>query len=509
MNLAHHLARAAATRPDAPALAHGRQIVATYASMGLRVARLAAGLRAMPGLAPGARVAIVMANAPAYAELFYACWWAGLAAVPVNSKLHAREIAFILDHCEAGAVFVSGESAESVAAAIREAQCAAPIIDVGSPDFARLYQADAMTMWQTEPDDLAWLFYTSGTTGRPKGAMLTHRNLLAMTTSYFLDIDPPQPGGTQVHAAPLSHGTGLYMLPSLAQGNCQLVPESGHFDPAELLDLFAAWPHVSMFAAPTMVKRLVDHPGAGRTSLDKLRVIVWGGAPMYVVDIKAAIARFGYRFAQLYGQGESPMTITGMTRAMLEGFARAGDEAALASAGCAQSVVQLRIAAADDTSLPVDATGEILARGDSVMKGYWRNPEATARALAGGWLHTGDVGSVDARGLLTLRDRSKDLIISGGSNVYPREVDEVLLRHPAVAECAVIGVPDAQWGEAVLAFVVARDRAGVDAQALDRLCLENIARFKRPKAYRFIDALPKNNYGKVLKTELRALAAKP
>ncbi len=506
MNLAHHLARAAATRPDAPALARGDRVVASYAAMGLRVARLAAGLRAVPGLTPGARVAIVMTNAPIYAELFYACWWAGLAVVPVNAKLHAREVAFILDHAQAGAAFVCADSADLAARAAREAHSAIAVIDVGSPEFARLCQADAMAMWQTEPDDLAWLFYTSGTTGRPKGAMLTHRNLLAMTTSYFLDIDPPQPGGTQIHAAPLSHGSGLYMLPSVAQGNCQLVPESGHFDPAELFDLFAHWPHVSMFAAPTMVKRLVDHPDAARASVDKLRVIVWGGAPMYVADIKAAIARFGYRFAQLYGQGESPMTITGMTRATLEGFARAGDEPAMASAGCAQSVVQLRIADAEGASVPVGATGEILVRGESVMKGYWRNPEATASALAGGWLHTGDVGSLDERGLLTLRDRSKDLIISGGSNIYPREVEEVLLRHPAVAECSVIGIPDAEWGEAVLAFVVARDRGGVDPAALDRLCLENIARFKRPKAYRFVDSLPKNNYGKILKTELRILA---
>jgi len=467
---------------------------------------VAAGLRALPGIAPGARVAIVMANAPVYAELFYACWWAGLAAVPVNAKLHAREIAFILDHSQADVVFVSAESAELVANAAREMDRAVPVIDVGSADFAALGRADAMAMWQTEADDLAWLFYTSGTTGRPKGAMLTHRNLLAMTTSYFLDIDPPQPGGTQIHAAPLSHGSGLYMLPSVAQGNCQLVPESGHFDPAELFDLFAIWPQVSMFAAPTMVKRLVDHPDAARASIDSLRVIVWGGAPMYVADIKAAIARFGYRFAQLYGQGESPMTITGMTRATLEAFARAGDDAALASAGSAQSVVQLRIADASDASLPVDTIGEILVRGDSVMKGYWRNPGATASALAGGWLHTGDVGSLDARALLTLRDRSKDLIISGGSNVYPREVEEVLLRHPAVAECSVIGIPDADWGESVLAFVVAREHGVVDAAALDRLCLENIARFKRPKTYRFLDALPKNNYGKVLKTELRVLA---
>jgi long-chain acyl-CoA synthetase len=328
-----------------------------------------------------------------------------------------------------------------------------------------------------------------------------------MTTSYFIDIDPLQFGGTQIHAAPLSHGSGLYMLPSVAQGNCQVIPASGQFDAAELLDLFGRWPHVSMFAAPTMIKRLVDHPAAATAAVDGLRVIVWGGAPMYVADIEAAITRFGYRFAQLYGQGETPMTITGMSRAMLERFHRAGDSAGLASAGCAQSVVRVRIADADDRDVPAGTAGEILVRGDSVMSGYWRNPEASADALRGGWLHTGDVGELDSRGLLTLRDRSKDLIISGGSNIYPREVEEVLLRHPGVAECAVIGVPDPEWGESVLAFVVARVPGAVDATALDALCLAHIARFKRPKAYRFVETLPKSNYGKILKTELRALAA--
>jgi long-chain acyl-CoA synthetase len=296
------------------------------------------------------------------------------------------------------------------------------------------------------------------------------------------------------------------MLPSIAQGNCQVVPASGHFDPGELFDLFRRWPHVSMFAAPTMIKRLVDHPGSASASLDNLRVVVWGGAPMYVADIEAALGRFGYRFAQLYGQGESPMTITGMSRAMLERFHRAGDRAGLASAGWAQSVVRVRVADAEDRPLAAGEPGEILARGDSVMAGYWRNPEATAATLRGGWLHTGDVGELDARGLLTLRDRSKDLIISGGSNIYPREVEEVLLLHPGVAECAVIGLADPDWGETVLAFVVARAPGAVDAAALDRLCLDNIARFKRPKAYRFVAALPKSNYGKILKTELRAWA---
>ena len=508
MNIAHHLDRMAALRPQAPALALGDEVVADFAGLRGRVARIAGALLGRLALRPGDRVVLLMSNTPAYVEILFACWWAGLAAVPVNAKLHAREVAYVLDHSGAKVAFVSADTMALLGDAMRLAEGPAPVaIACGSADHAALAGGEPAALADVDAHSLAWLFYTSGTTGRPKGAMLSHRNLLAMTMSYFLDIDPPQSGGSQIHAAPLSHGSGLYMLPSIAQGNCQVVPASGHFDAAELFALFRRWPHVSMFAAPTMVKRLVDHPAGATASLDNLRVVVWGGAPMYVADIEAALGRFGYRFAQLYGQGESPMTITGMSRAMLERFHRDADMAGLASAGWAQSVVQVRIADAEDRPLPAGATGEILVRGDSVMSGDWRNPEASAAALRGGWLHTGDVGEIDARGLLTLRDRSKDLIISGGSNIYPREVEEILLRHPGVAECAVIGVPDAEWGESVLAFVVARPGDAVDPGALDRLCLDNIARFKRPKSYRFIAALPKNNYGKILKTELRRIAA--
>jgi long-chain acyl-CoA synthetase len=226
---------------------------------------------------------------------------------------------------------------------------------------------------------------------------------------------------------------------------------------------------------------------------------------MYVADLKQAIGRLGFRFAQLYGQGESPMTITGMTRALIEDAFKHGRDDRLGSVGMPQSVVQVRIADGDDRALPDGEVGEILVHGDSVMAGYWRNPEASAKTLRGGWLHTGDVGAFDGDGYLTLRDRSKDVIISGGSNIYPREVEEVLLLHPAVAEVSVVGTPDPEWGERVVAFVVRRAGSAVEAGELDRSCLDNIARFKRPKEYRFLEQLPKNNYGKVLKTELRLL----
>jgi long-chain acyl-CoA synthetase len=303
----------------------------------------------------------------------------------------------------------------------------------------------------------------------------------------------------------MSHGSGLYGLPHVLRGAKQVIPASGGFEVAEIFELARTHAGVAMFAAPTMVKRLVDYARAARPPLDGIKTIVYGGGPMYLADIQDALATMGQRFVQIYGQGESPMTITALGREHFADAAHPHHLERLASVGVAQSGIQLRIADEADRTLPPETPGEVLVRGDAVMKGYWRNPEATTATLRGGWLHTGDVGALDADGFLTLMDRSKDLIISGGSNIYPREVEEALLRHPDVHEASVVGRPHPEWGEEVVAFVVRRAGTNVDAAALDRACLDQIARFKRPRVYRFLASLPKNNYGKVLKTELRDL----
>jgi long-chain acyl-CoA synthetase len=246
-----------------------------------------------------------------------------------------------------------------------------------------------------------------------------------------------------------------------------------------------------------MIVRLLGSPAARPPR--NLKTLTYGGAPMYVADCLRAIDLFGPRLYQLLGQGEAPMTITGLPQALHK---REFSER-LSSCGFARTGVEVKIFDPDDRELPAGETGEIVTRSDCVMAGYWGNPTATEKALRGGWLHTGDVGSMDADGYVTIKDRSKDLIISGGSNIYPREIEEVLLKHPAVAECSVVGRPHAEWGEEVVAFVVSKTR--LETAALDELCLQNIARFKRPREYRFVDSLPKNNYGKVLKTELRKL----
>jgi long-chain acyl-CoA synthetase len=229
---------------------------------------------------------------------------------------------------------------------------------------------------------------------------------------------------------------------------------------------------------------------------------------MYLQDCQAAISRFGPKLGQLYGQGESPMTITALSVRAHADFDHPRYLQRLASAGIAQSLVDVGVVDEDDRLLPNGKLGEVVVRGDAVMLGYWSNPQATTETLRNGWLHTGDIGQFDQDGFLTLKDRSKDMIISGGTNIYPREIEEVLLRHSGVAEISVIGTPDREWGEIVVAYVVSVSPNATSSQTLDEFCLANLARFKRPKHYRFISSLPKNNYGKVLKTELRRIEEK-
>jgi long-chain acyl-CoA synthetase len=507
MNVANLFLRASRAHADLPAVALGPDVLLSYGQLIRRGAILAGRLCEAFGLVPGDRVALVMKNAPEYVSLLLAGWHAGLVMVPVNAKLHPREFAFILGHSDARVAFATPDLIEAVGPLAQEIDSLERVVEVGSADYRRLLAGDPAPLNEVAPDDVAWLFYTSGTTGRPKGAMLSHRNLLAMTLSYFADVDQIAPGDAVLHAAPMSHGSGCYILPHAAQAACQVVPASGGFDPAEILELCAVHRGVTLFAAPTMVKRLAAHSAAGRSEHPGLKTIVYGGGPMYLADLDQAQAVFGYRLAQIYGQGESPMCITALDKRAHADTAHPRHRERLASVGSAQLVVEVRIADEDGRPLPAGTIGEVLVRGDSVMRGYWRDPEASARTLRGGWLHTGDVGVLDDDGFLTLRDRSKDLIISGGANIYPREIEEVLLQHPGVGEVAVVGRPDPEWGETVVAFIVAAGDPPVgmvDLQAaLDAHCLAQIARFKRPKEYRLVAALPKNNYGKVLKTELR------
>ncbi len=499
MNLARWLHGNARVHAARAAVARGEAVVHDYASLADAVARTAAGLQAA-GLQAGDRIGLFMANAPDYLVAMWAAWWAGAVVVPINARLHGREAAWILGH--SGARWCVVDAAHR----IELEPHAAP--DLGLVDDLRAWQ---LATRMPEPvdraeDDPAWLFYTSGTTGRPKGVTLTMRNLRWAAMAYVATVQPVQAGDTCLHPAPLSHGSGLYHLAYVMNGGVNVIPRSPTLDEGEVFALAAHWRNASFFAAPTIVNRMAAHAAAHRPPLDGLATLIYGGAPMYAADFDAARAALGPRLVQIYGQGESPMTITVLPKSVIEDTGHPRWRARVDSVGFAQPMVEVTIRGADGRVLMPGEPGEVCVKGEVVMAGYWQQPEATGATLRDGWLWTGDIGRLDDDGFLTLLDRSKDLVISGGNNVYPREVEETLLQHPAVAEVAVIGRPDPAWGESLVAYVVRR--GPVEAGELEAHCLERIARYKRPKAWRFVDALPKNNYGKVLKTDLRALEAK-
>lgn len=510
MNIGKLLTKSARTFPDNLAVAHGSNRL-TYAEFNSRVNRLANALCRL-GIEQGDNVAVLQYNYPETLESMFACFKAGCAAVPINFRLHPNEFAFIIDHSEAGAVILSPEFNQPIVEIKGRIPSARHLITLSGAggdllDYEELLSAES-DQWEdadVRPDDLAWLFYTSGTTGMPKGAMLTHRNLMAMSMNFYADICPAHgPEDVVLHAAPLSHGSGLYALPNIGKGAANVILESKSFDPELVFKTIQEYRVTNLFAAPTMIKIMVDSPARKRFDHSSLKAVNYGGAPMFVEDLKEAMAKLGPCLVQLFGQAESPMTITYLSHQdhVQEGTPEQTER--LASAGFPRTNVEVKIFDPEDKELPTGEMGEIVTRSDLVMKGYWRNPEATAEALRNGWLHTGDVGYMDEKGYLFIMDRSKDMIISGGENIYPREIEEVIIRHPAVREVAVIGVPDPKWGEAIKAVVSIVEGKSVTENELIAFCKDNIASYKKPKSVDFVEELPKNNYGKILKRELRA-----
>jgi long-chain acyl-CoA synthetase len=498
MNLAHLLSNAARSFPERPAVSVGDRCLYDYSAYGALSARLAGAFRDRLGLHPGDRVALAMTNNPEYMAILFAIWRAGLVAVPANAKLHARELSYIVEDCGARLCLATADVAVSLAGPL---PTSVRVIVLGEKDWLDLIAVEPGGVTERQPEDLAWIFYTSGTTGKPKGAMLSHRNLMTMAVAYLADIDFLSGEDCFFHLAAQSHATGLFGLSHIAKATHQVLPLSGGFDPAEISDLLSLNRSATLFVPPTGLRRLL--PAFARANVDAIRTVLLGAAPVYAADLKAGYEVLGSRLWNGYGQGESPCTITAMPKALLGSAIEAGDEPLMVSVGVPRTGIEVSIFDGEDRPLPPGEVGEVVVRGDTVMAGYWRQREASAVALRSGWLHTGDLGAFDKRGFLTLLDRAKDLIISGGSNIYPREIEDVLLQDPHVAEAAVIGVPDPDWGESVMAVLVAVPEATLDLGRLERLCLDQIARFKRPKHWRVVDGLPKNSAGKVLKRELR------
>lgn len=507
MNTFAFLSKASLYRGDTPAIVYGDESI-SYRELHDNTLKLAGNLVAL-GLTPGDRVAFCLVNSPRILEIMYACFAAGLIVVPINARLHPREVAYIVSDSGARVLFAGSELASAIEARQGEFESLEHCFTLSSrpcsvyPDGVNSDDRRLEAPADLQPEAPAWLFYTSGTTGRPKGALWTHRIIRIVIMNYLADLYNIEPGEMVLHCAPLSHGSGIIALPAIARAACNVIYEYPSFDPATLFPLIERKKisHIA-FMAPTQIVKCLEDFVSGH-DLSSLRGICYGGAPIYTEHLKKAMQMFGPVFVQLFGQGEAPITISGLTIEQHKQFAEA-DDPRLGSAGTIRTDVEACCMDENDHPLPPGEVGEIAVRGEVVMEGYWNNPEATAETIRDGWLFTGDVGLFDERGYLFLLDRSKDVIITGGNNVYPREVEEVLVQHPDVANAVVVGIPDKYWGEAVHGVVILEDGATCSDRDLIAYCGDYLAGYKKPKGIDFVSEFPISGYGKVLRREVRA-----
>lgn len=512
MNIARFLSSTATHYPTHTAVEYGT-LTRTYQEMNDRVNALVAAFTAA-GLTPGDRVGFFMWNRPELLEVMFAAYRAGMCTVPLNARFNADELTYHCGDPEVALLVHGPEFGGVVTEAASQLPSVHTVLTIGDP--ATVPHANvtpyetALAAHQGAPDATvdvhedtpAWLFYTSGTTGRPKGATLTHKNLSFVTLSWIADLMALTPADTTLHAAPLTHGAGFHAIAATAKGAKQIIPVSTAFDAEEILALMEREQVTNSWMVPTQINRLVDAPSSHTRNLSALHTIVYGGAPFHVEDLKLAISVFGPKFVQVYAQGETPMTATYLPHAEHVLGDPVG-EARLASAGYERTGMEVRIVDDNGNDAPTGELGEIVVRGPAVMLGYWNRPEATAEALKDGWLHTGDIGMMDDSGYVFVLDRMKDLIITGGANVYAREVEELLLTHDAIAAVAVIGLSDRDWGERVTAIVVTEPGHTLTADDVISYAGAHLASYKRPKQVEFVDELPLSAYGKVLKRELR------
>lgn len=508
MAIADILERNRRDAPDREAVVCG-DLRLTYAEVGARVDRLAAVLLEL-GLGRGARVAVLEKNCHRFLELYFAAAQVGTVLVPLNYRLAARELAEILADSEAGAIFVGWNFLpllESFRGDVSRLKQIVVFADE-APDGASAYEAllraanGAPAPAAGSADELLYLYYTSGTTGRPKGAMLTESNIVfnartVATHAGFTSAD------RYLHVAPMFHLADAGAIWSVTLGGGTHVCLAD-FEPGRCVELLERERITATVLVPTMINFVLNSPRAANADFSAWRVLIYGASPMPETLIRRAASTFGVQLMQAYGMTELSPVATWLSadEHQLEGPETVVRR--LRSAGRAVPGVEVRVVDGQDRDVPLGEVGEVIVRGPNVMQGYWNQPEVTAQALLGGWMHTGDMATQDEDGYLYIVDRKKDMIISGGENVYSPEVEDVLFQHPALLEAAVIGVPDATWGEAVKAIVVVKDGQHVSTDELRAFCRQRIAGYKVPRSFEFVDALPKTATGKVSKKDLRA-----
>ncbi|APE33655.1 AMP-dependent acyl-CoA synthetase [Nocardia mangyaensis] len=506
MRLVDYLDKGASLDPGAPCLVCDGQ-TATYAEVQELSGRIAAGLAAH-GVAPGDKIAVLSANDPTAFTCVFGISRAGAVWCPVNPRNAAAENRELLDLFECSVLFFQA----SFAPLVQEIRHTLPRLRTlvcfdGEPEFAVHWQdflaGDVEPVDRHAPEDLALIAGTGGTTGRPKGVMLTGANIEAMTAitlmSYPWPVDGTRPA--YLALAPLTHAAGVLCFPVLCHGGSIVVMRTP--DIASFLDNIETHHITHTFLPPTLIYMVLDHPSLDGRDLSSLRCFWYGAAPMSAARLEAALTRIGPVMAQLFGQTEAPMMIA--TMAPHDHFTDDGTiaRARLSSAGRPAPLVTVAIMAKDGRLLPCGERGEIVVRGSLVMRGYYNNHAATAEASAGGWHHTGDIGYLDRDGYLFIVDRAKDMVITGGFNVYSTEVEQALMAHPAIADCAVIGLPDDKWGERLTAVLELRPGTTTDPAEMTAFVKSHLGSVKTPKQIEVWPELPRSRIGKVLKAEIR------
>lgn len=508
MNLAYWLTQAARRFPDHPALILDREVV-TWRQLDARVDALA-GRLARHGIGKGDRVLVHSKNCTAFVETMFAAFRLGAVWVPTNFRITPDEAAYLGQASGARAVICHAEFPDHEAAMAAALPGLAVLLRIGADDSgpgeipcadddaAAGLDANA----DVEYDDPCWFFFTSGTTGRPKAAVLTHGQMGFVVTNHLCDL---MPGTTEkdvsMAVAPLSHGAGIHLLTQVARAAATVLPPDGSFDADKLWRLVSEHRVSNMFTVPTIVKMLVEHPSVDLHDHGSLRYVIYAGAPMYREDQKRALGKLGPVLVQYFGLGE----VTGNITVLPPSLHRLEDDAAarIGTCGYARTGMQVSIQDEDGRPLAPGVQGEICVCGPAVFAGYYNNPEANAKAFRNGWFRTGDLGHMDAEGFVYITGRASDMYISGGSNVYPREIEEKVLAHPAVAEVAVVGVPDPTWGEVGIMVCVPRPGQAIDEPAMMAWLQNCLARYKLPRRVLFWDALPRSGYGKITKKLVR------
>ena len=492
-------------RPERDCVIFGEQRV-TYREFEKRLNKLANMLYGL-GLQKGDRVSVLSENSMTAAEAMIGVEKSGMVWAPLNFRHVPAEHVYHLNNAGSRAVIMQQQFAEGIASVRDELETVEHLIVDGegfegmdSYEDLMARASDKTTTVDIDEDDPVALMYTSGTTGKAKGVLHTHKSFGALATFAAIELGI-QDSDVVIYVAPINHGAGILLPPHLMMGVPNIL--IAHLDVDYILDVIQKEKVTTMWLAPTIIYFLLAYPNRANFDLSSLRSLPYSSAPIAVEKLKEALDTFGSVFAQAYGLVECPV-ISMLSR---DDHVVGGSEEQtkrLGSAGREVIYTEVRVVDDDGSALPPGEMGEIIVNSPLVMKEYWRDPEATAQALRDGWLYTGDVGYLDDMGYLFIADRLKDMIITGGYNVYPKEVENVIFKHEAVFEAAVIGVPDETWGESVKAFVALKPGMQATEEEIIAVCKDNLASYKKPKSVDFVDALPKNLAGKILKTELRA-----